>query len=88
MKSMLTKYEDCFEDPECLLRRGDNVRKFLLEYRRVNPLQDGQKYGIVCHSMMIATLTAKGLDKTNERGFYGYTWCDNCQLLPFKAEMN
>ena len=48
------------------------------ENLRMNPLEGDEKYGIVCHSMICATLTAKGLDENDKMGFKGYTWLKNC----------
>jgi hypothetical protein len=33
--------------------------------------------------MIIATLTAEGLDPKDVHGFSNYTWLENCQALPF-----
>jgi hypothetical protein len=56
----------------------------MTEYKRMNPLEDQEKYGVVCHSMIIAALTASGHDPTHPKGLANYTWLSNCQLLPYK----
>ena len=48
------------------------------ENLRINQLKGDEKYGIVCHSMIIATLTAKGIDETDKMGFKDYIWLQNC----------
>ena len=50
----------------------------------MNPLQDQEKYAVVCHSMIIAALTASGLDPNHPKGLANCTWLSNCQLLPFE----
>jgi hypothetical protein len=82
MKATLPKYEP-FEDSESLWRRAGILREFMKENLRSNPLEGQQKYAIVCHSMIIACLTADGIDESDKTGFKGYTWCENCQNIPF-----
>jgi len=48
-----------------------------------NPVEGDEKIAIVCHSHIIAAMTADGVDLADKRGYTGYTWTDNCQLLPF-----
>ena len=69
--------------PADLLRRGVVIDDFLKEYLRCNPLNGQQKYGVVCHSMIIATLTSSGLDPNDKKGLKDYVWMQNCQLLPY-----
>ena len=79
----LPKHTPRFEDCESLLRRADVIKAFMKEYERMNPLTGDEKFGIVCHSQLIATMTAEGLDENDSKGFKGYTWAENCQLLPY-----
>jgi len=83
MVETLPKHVPRFEDCESLLRRADVFKDFIREYLRVNPLQGDEKLCVVTHSQFIATLTAEGLDESDSKGFKGYTWADNCQLLPY-----
>lgn len=83
MNEVLPTHHPRFEDCESLLRRADVIRGFMRENLRANPLQGDEKYGIVCHSMIIATLTAKGLDENDKMGFKDYKWLQNCQSLAF-----
>jgi len=43
-----------------------------------NPMQGDEKIAIVCHSYIMATMTAEGLDENDKIGFKGYTWPSNC----------
>ena len=45
---------------------------------KVNELRGDEKYGIVSHSVLIASLTAKGIDSKDHRGLKGYAWLKNC----------
>lgn len=83
MRETFKKYEHAFEDPDSLLRRAAVIDEFLKEHLRCNPLQGDQKYGVVCHSMIIATMTSEGPDPSDKRGLKNYTWTANCQLLPY-----
>ena len=80
MVSVLDKYKEpfAFEDPYDLRRRKALVDDFLKEYLRSNPLENGKKYGVVCHSMMIATLTSTGINLEDKKGLKDYIWCANC----------
>jgi hypothetical protein len=69
---------NAFETTQELLNRGKVINKFLKTYIDQYPLIDDQKYGVVCHSMIIATLTATGLNPKSSTGMAGFTWCENC----------
>ena len=58
MVEILPQFEPRFEDADSLLRRAVVIREFMKEYLRVNPLPEGQRNAIVCHSQIIATMTA------------------------------
>lgn len=83
LTEVLPTFHPRFEDCESLLRRGEVFKEFMREYQRMNKLEGDEKFGVVCHSMFIATLTAEGLDESDKMGFKNYVWCQNCQLLPF-----
>lgn len=72
-----------FEDAPDLLARKKVIDEFLKEHLRCNPLPEGKKIAVVCHSTLIAALTSKGLDPSTEKGLKDYTWTANCQLLPY-----
>lgn len=65
------------------MRRADVIRDFMRVYLKQTPLSGETKHGVVCHSQIIATLTADELDPSDERGFKNYTWLKNCQILPY-----
>lgn len=79
----LPKYKPQFEMPADLLRRKVVIDEFLKEYLRCNPLAEGKKNAIVCHSLIIATMTSQGEDPSDRKGLKSYTWTQNCQLLPY-----
>lgn len=83
LKETLPKYRPRFEDCKDLLRRADVIRAFMREYLEANPVEGDQKIAIVSHSMIMATMTAEGLDENDIRGFKNYIWPQNCQLLPY-----
>jgi len=70
----LPEYQPRFEDPASLLRRRTIVEEFMKEYLRMNPLTGQEKYGIVCHSMLMATMTCEGLNPNDKFGLLNYTW--------------
>ena len=82
MQKTFPKYKQ-FEDAGDLLRRAAVIDEFLTEFLRANPLQGEQKHAIVCHSMIMATLTSAGADPADKYGLKDYTWPANCQLLPY-----
>ena len=85
MMEELPKHHPRFEDCESLLRRAAVLKDFMREYVRMNPLAGGQKNAIVCHSMLIATMTAEGLDENDKMGYKNYVWTANCQVLPYNG---
>lgn len=84
LKGTLKRY-DVFEQVPDLFARAAVIKRFMRENLAAEPLEDGQKYGVVCHSMLIANLTASELDPdpSNFKGVKGYTWAENCQMVPF-----
>ena len=65
LKSTFAKYDKAFEDVDSLLRRATVIDDFLKEHLRCNPLEGDQKYAVVCHSMIIATMTSEGADPSD-----------------------
>jgi len=78
MTEVLPTHHPRFEDCESLLRRAEVIKGFMKENLRTNPLEGDEKFAIVCHSMIIATLTAEGLDESDKMGFKNYKWLMNC----------
>ena len=82
----LQKYElpkNPFESATDMLRRREVIDDFLKEYLRMNPQTAGKKHAIVCHAMVISTLTSEGEDPSDWTGLKNYTWAENCQLIPY-----
>ena len=83
MKTLQKYKPEKFEDNESLLRRAWIIKDFMKEYLRTNPLEGQQKYGIVCHSVIIGAMTAEGMDKDGHYGFKNPTVALNCQHITF-----
>jgi hypothetical protein len=73
------RYEDHYD----LYARAKVIKQYLREYLIANPLdeQKQEKYGVISHSRIIATLTSKGVDKEGE--LIDFLWFKNCEMLPF-----
>ena len=82
LKEIIPTYKR-FEDSPDLLKRADVINKFMRRYLDSNPMQGDEKIAIVCHSFIMAAMTAEGLDKNEKYGFKGFIWPQNCQLLPY-----
>ena len=57
-----------FEKHEDLYKRGKVIKNFLREYLKANPLdtEKKEKYCIISHSRIIATLTALGVNPEDD----------------------
>jgi hypothetical protein len=68
-----------------LYARAQVIKKFLREYITANPLDNGkqEKYGIISHSRIIATMTAKG-HKEEDDSLVDFIWFENCEMRPFE----
>jgi hypothetical protein len=68
-----------------LYARAQVIKKFLREYITANPLDDGkqEKYGIISHSRIIATMTAKS-HKEEDDSLVDFIWFENCEMRPFE----
>lgn len=74
-----------FENFGNLVARANNIKRFMKENLKANPLKGQEKYALVCHSTIIAALTSDGLeDPTNQESkLVNPTMMLNCQSLPF-----
>ena len=57
----LFKEDGLFETLPQLYERAQSVKAFMKEYLNKNPVQNDEKFAMVCHSMTIAALTATGV---------------------------
>ncbi len=74
------RYEDHFD----LYDRAKLIKHFLAEYLRTHPLdqETQEKYGVISHSRIIATMTSKGVNK-EDGSLIDYSWFSNCEMRAF-----
>lgn len=75
------KEHGSFETEAEIFVRAQRCREFLKEYLRANPVNADEKIAVVCHSKIIAGMTAKGVDSDGK--LKDFFWPENCQQLPF-----
>lgn len=70
-----------FEKNVDLYERGKTIKKFLREYLDSNPLDYNkkEKYCIISHSRIIATLTSLGVNPEDD-SLIEYVWFKNCEM--------
>jgi hypothetical protein len=70
-----------FETHQDLFERGRVIKSFLNEYLHSHPLKHEmkEKYCIISHSRIIATLTALGVNKEDD-SLLEYVWFKNCEM--------
>ena len=78
MLQVLPTHEPSFEAAPHMLQRAEAIKGFLRKQLELDPVEGDQKYGVVCHSMIMAALTAEGLDDSDRTGFKDYIWPENC----------
>jgi hypothetical protein len=85
----LLKQEECKETKKMLYERGQACKRFMKEFLDKNPVSDDERIAVVCHSMLIASLTASGVEPSTEswdwcgeklKDFY---WMNNCEIQPY-----
>ena len=69
-----------FENSQALLDRAEAIKQWMKQVVAANPVTADEKFCVVCHSKIIAALTAEGLDPDDVRGigFLNYKFLDNC----------
>eukprot|EP00347_Sterkiella_histriomuscorum_P012250 403369316 len=72
-----------YENHHDLFERARIIKTFMREYIIANPLDQStqEKYAIVSHSRIIATLTASGVGEDDS--LLDYQWFKNCEMRPF-----
>lgn len=72
-----------YENHKDLYARSKVIKQYLREYITANPLDESkqEKYAVISHSRIIATLTSKGV--TEEDELIDYIWFKNCEMRPF-----
>jgi hypothetical protein len=69
-----------FENAQALLDRAEAIKQWMKQVVAANPVSTDEKFAVICHSKIIAALTAEGLDPNDPRGigFKNYSFLDNC----------
>jgi hypothetical protein len=82
----LKVHEPRYENHKDLYARAKVIKQFLREYITANPLdhEKQEKYGVISHSRIIATLTASGY-KEDDDSLIDYVWFKNCEMRPYHA---
>jgi hypothetical protein len=73
-----------FETHQDLFQRAKVIKRYLKEYLICNPLNHDlkEKYCIISHSRIIATLTALGVNPEDD-SLLEYVWFKNCEMQIF-----
>lgn len=73
-----------YETHADLYERGKVIKRFLREYLENNPLDVDKKerYCIISHSRIIATLTALGVNPEDD-SLIEFVWFKNCEMQVF-----
>lgn len=82
----LKVHEPRYENHKDLYARAKVIKQFLREYITANPLDAAkkEKYGIISHSRIIATMTATGHREEDDE-LIDYVWFKNCEMRPYHA---
>jgi hypothetical protein len=82
--SKLVAHEPRYEDHRDLYSRAKIIKQYLREYITANPLDHSkqEKYGIISHSRIIATMTSKGV-REEDNELIDYVLFKNCEMRPF-----
>ncbi|TNV76426.1 hypothetical protein FGO68_gene11145 [Halteria grandinella] len=84
--SRLVLHEPRYENHKDLYARAKVIKQFLREYITANPLnhEKQEKYGIISHSRIIATMTATGHREEDDE-LIDYVWFQNCEMRPYHS---
>ena len=82
--SRLVTHEPRYENHKDLYARAKVIKQFLREYITANPLnhEKQEKYAIISHSRIIATMTATGYREEGDE-IIDFVWFQNCEMRPF-----
>ena len=76
--------EECKETDGMLFERGKRTQVFMKEYLEKNPIQGDERIAVVCHSRVIAAMTATGVGPDPENAakdkLQGFYWMNNCEI--------
>ena len=74
------------EPKDDLYDRGKLVKKFLKHFHEKHPLKATEKIGVVCHSQLIACLTATGVEgKGHSSKLVNFHWAQNGEIYPIET---
>ena len=80
----LRAHEPRYENHKDLYARAKVIKQFMREYISANPLEGQEKYAVISHSRIIATLTATGYREEDD-SLVDYVWFKNCEMRPYEA---
>lgn len=84
INSCLLKYKS-FEDDQDIFERGQSFKRFIKAHLDAQPLPEGEKLAIVCHSKFICSLTASHVTVQDDSPqMSGFIWTNNCETIPWK----
>lgn len=75
---------ESFETDEDIYKRGQAFKRFFREYVTQNPLKEGDKLAVVCHSKFICALTSTHVkfdDEQKRSAMVNFKWLNNCQTI-------
>ena len=81
------QFPNSFEADSDIYDRGQQFKRFIREHLKHNPLPEGEKIGVVSHSMFMMACTASGLkvDAEGEKRMTDVVKPMNCQCLPWTS---
>ena len=78
---------DALEPKDDLYERGLHVKKFLKHFLEKHPVEGAERIAVVCHSQLIACLTATGVEGSGASSkLVGFHWAQNGEVYPIETE--
>ena len=76
--------EGALETKAKIYQRAQQVKELLREFLAAHPVEGDEKIPVVCHSQLIASVTADGIEDegTPQERFTNFIWTANAEVLP------
>ena len=72
-----------FETEDEIYKRAQKVKQFCRDFLAAHPIKKNEKIAVVCHSKLIASVTADGFKgKGATAELTNYIWTKNAEVLP------